>query len=87
MPARAAPRSSFEPDIRRDLRHASGDAASFTTRLENLRQDIVTREDTSGEKFIIVLDGEPVSNRGIAGELLIRRATKLKHHMGEDTRP
>jgi len=70
--------------IRGNLRHAHDDAAAFTARLHNLHQDIAAREDTSGDKFSIGLDGETVTNRGIAGELLIRRAEKLKNRACEE---
>ena len=43
-------------------------------RLTNLRQDIAARQDTSGDKFSIELDGQTLDNRGIAGELIVRRA-------------
>jgi hypothetical protein len=72
--------------IRSSLRHAHDDAATFTARLDNLRLDIAVREDTSGDKFSIVLDGETVTNRGIAGELLVRRAGKLKNRECEEVR-
>jgi hypothetical protein len=72
--------------IRGNLRHAHDDAAAFTARLHNLHQDIAAREDTSGDKFSIVLDGETFTNRGIAGELLIRRAEKLKNRECEEVR-
>jgi hypothetical protein len=41
-------------------------------------QDNEAREDNSNDKFSIVLDGETATNRGIADELLIRRADELK---------
>ncbi len=72
--------------IRSNLRHARDDAESSTARLTNLRLDIGAREDTSGDNFRIELDGEVVTNRGIAGELLIRRAEKLKGRGGDDVR-
>lgn len=72
--------------IRGNLRHAHDDAAAFTARLHNLHLDIAAREDTAGDKFSIVLDGETVTNRGIAGELLIRRAEKLKNRVCEEMR-
>src|SRR6185369_7183774 len=72
--------------IRSNLRHALDDAASFTERLGNLRHDITAREDTSGDNFRIELDGQIIVNRGIAGELLIRRAEKLKKQLCEDVR-
>ena len=58
----------------------------FTTRLTNRRQDITVRQDTSGDKFIITLDGQETNNRGIAGELILRRAEKLKDRFGDDVR-
>ena len=58
----------------------------FTTRLANLRQDLGIRQDTSGDKFRIELDGQELNNRGIAGELILRRAEKLKARFGEDVR-
>jgi len=72
--------------IRSNLRHARDDAETSTARLTNLRLDIGAREDTSGDNFRIELDGEVVTNRGIAGELLIRRAEKLKGRSGDDVR-
>jgi N12 class adenine-specific DNA methylase len=72
--------------IRSNLRHARDDAESSSARLANLRLDIGAREDTSGDNFRIELDGEVVTNRGVAGELLIRRAEKLKGRSGDDVR-
>jgi hypothetical protein len=72
--------------IRSNLRHARDDAESSTARLTNLRLDIDARDDTSGDNFRIELDGEVVTNRGVAGELLIRRAEKLKNRSGDDVR-
>jgi N12 class adenine-specific DNA methylase len=72
--------------IRSNLRHARDDAESSTARLANLRLDIGAREDTSGDNFRIELDGEVITSRGVAGELLIRRAEKLKGRSGDDVR-
>jgi predicted nucleic acid-binding Zn-ribbon protein len=72
--------------IRSNLRHAQEDAEAFTKRLANLRQDIATRQDTSGDKFIIELDGQETNNRGIAGELILQRAEKMKNRFGDDIR-
>jgi hypothetical protein len=44
------------------------------------------RLDTTGDKFIIELDGQEMNNRGIAGELILRRAEKLKSRFGDDVR-
>jgi N12 class adenine-specific DNA methylase len=72
--------------IRGNLRHSRDEAGTCAERLTNLRMDIAAREDTSGDSFRIELDGEIVTNRGIAGELLIRRAEKLKGRSGDDVR-
>jgi N12 class adenine-specific DNA methylase len=72
--------------IRSNLRRSHEDAEMFTGRLTNLRQDIAIRQDTSGDKFIIELDGQETNNRGIAGELILRRAEKLKNRFGDDVR-
>jgi len=70
--------------IRSNLRRSHEDAEIFTTRLANLRQDLGVRLDTSGDKFRIELDGQESNNRGIAGELIMRRAEKLKARFGDD---
>jgi N12 class adenine-specific DNA methylase len=72
--------------IRSNLRHARDEAATCTERLANLRLDIAAREDTSGDNFRMELDGQAITNRGVAGELLIRRAEKLKGRSGDDVR-
>lgn len=72
--------------IRSNLRRSHEDAEMFTGRLTNLRQDIAIRQDTSGDKFTIELDGQETNNRGIAGELILRRAEKLKNRFGDDVR-
>jgi N12 class adenine-specific DNA methylase/prefoldin subunit 5 len=72
--------------IRTNLRRSHEDAEAFTGRLTNLRQDIAARQDTSGDKFSIELDGQILDNRGIAGELIVRRAEKIKNRFGDDVR-
>ncbi len=72
--------------IRAGVRHCREEAETWTTRLANLRQDLATREDTSGDHFRIELDGQGLDQRGVAGELMLRRADKLKNCYGEDIR-
>jgi hypothetical protein len=72
--------------IRSNLRRSHEDAEMFTGRLANLRQDISVRQDTSGDNFRIELDGQETNNRGIAGELILRRAETLKSRFGDDIR-
>ncbi|HWD90780.1 MAG TPA: DEAD/DEAH box helicase [Verrucomicrobiae bacterium] len=72
--------------IRTNLRRSLEDAEAFAGRLTNLRQDVAARQDTSGEKFKIEIDGQFFENRGIAGELIIRYAEKVKNRFGDDVR-
>jgi N12 class adenine-specific DNA methylase len=72
--------------IRTNLRRSHEDAEAFTGRLTNLRQDIAARQDTAGDKFSIELEGQVLDNRGIAGELIVRRAEKIKNRFGDDVR-
>jgi hypothetical protein len=72
--------------IRSSLRRSHEDVEIFTARLANLRQDLGVRQDTSGDKFRIEIDGQSLNNRGVAGELIMRRTEKLKTRFGEDIR-
>ena len=72
--------------IRSNLRRSHEDAEVFAARLTNLRQDITVRQDTSGDKFTIEIEGQEMNNRGVAGELILRRAEKLKDRFGDDVR-
>jgi N12 class adenine-specific DNA methylase len=72
--------------IRTSLRHSREEVQTWTERLANLREDLTLRQDTSGDKFRIELDKQALENRGVAGELLLRRAEKIKTRFGEDIR-
>ena len=72
--------------IRSGLRHSHEEVETWTERLAHLQEDLKLRQDTSGDKFRIKLDGQVLDNRGIAGELLQRRAEKIKFRLGEDIR-
>jgi len=72
--------------IRSSLRHAREDGERGTERLANLREDLKLRQDTSSDRFRIELDKQVLDNRGIAGELILRRAEKIKTRFGEDVR-
>jgi N12 class adenine-specific DNA methylase len=72
--------------LRSALRHSQGEAQRFSERLANLRLDLTVREDTSGDKFHIELEGKTLDNRGVAGELLLRRATKIRNNFGASPR-
>jgi hypothetical protein len=72
--------------LRSTLRHSQGEAQRFSERLANLRLDLAVRQDTSGDKFHIELEGKTLDNRGVAGELLLRRATKIRNNFGASPR-
>jgi hypothetical protein len=72
--------------IRANLRHAHEEAQRGAERLANLQQDLAVCQDTSGDKFRIELDGQTLDNRGVAGELLLRRAEKIKSSFGANAR-
>jgi hypothetical protein len=72
--------------IRSNLRHTREEVEKWTERLANLREDLKLRQDTSGDLFRIELDKQVFDNRGVAGELLLRRAEKIKTCFGEDIR-
>ena len=72
--------------IRSSLRHTHQEVQAWTERLGNLREDLMLRQDTSGDKFRIELDKQVLDNRGVAGELLLRRAEKIKTRFGEEIR-
>jgi N12 class adenine-specific DNA methylase/SAM-dependent methyltransferase len=72
--------------IRTSLRHLQEDVQRFTEKRANLQQDLTARQDTSGDKFRIELDGQTLDNRGVAGELLVRRAGKIKNNFGASAR-
>lgn len=72
--------------IRSGLRHATEDVKNYSTRLDHVKQDLATRQDTSGDKFRMELDGQVIDNRGMAGELILRQAEKIRDRFGADTR-
>jgi hypothetical protein len=82
----AGPYAEEQYRIRANLRHAHEQAQRDTDRLANLQQDLTMRQDTSGDKFRIELDGQMLCNRGVAGELLLRRAEKIKSNFGAGAR-
>jgi hypothetical protein len=48
-----------------------------------VRRDLTTRQDTSGDQFVMAIEGQEIRDRGIAGELLLRRAEKLRGSRAE----
>jgi N12 class adenine-specific DNA methylase len=68
--------------LRVSLRHSLEDAQRRSEELANLQHDLTVRKDTSGDKFRIELDGKTLDNRGVAGELLLRQAQKIRKNFG-----
>lgn len=54
--------------LRSRVRHLADEAPRLEKRLESVRQDLATRRDPSGDKFVMVLAGQEIRDRGIAGE-------------------
>jgi N12 class adenine-specific DNA methylase len=72
--------------IRDTLRHSQEEVQRYSGRLANLRQDLTVCQDTSGDKFRIELDGNVLDNRGVAGELIMRQAAKIRTAFGATAR-
>jgi hypothetical protein len=72
--------------IRDSLRHSQNEFQRHTENLANLLSDLAVRQDTSGDKFRIELEAKILDNRGIAGELILRRAIKIKSTFGATAR-
>jgi TolA-binding protein len=69
--------------LRSRVRHMTDELPRLEQRLEAVRRDLTTRQDTSGDKFVMMLEGQEIRDRGIAGELLLRRAEKLRGSRAE----
>jgi hypothetical protein len=64
--------------LRYQTRHLTDEIPRLEKRLEAVRQDLALRHDTSGDRFAIVIDGQDIRDRGVAGELILRRAEKMR---------
>jgi TolA-binding protein len=69
--------------LRSRVRHMTDELPRLEQRLEAVRRDLTTRQDTSGDQFVMVIEGQEIRDRGIAGELLLRRAEKLRGSRAE----
>jgi len=69
--------------LRSQIRHLTDEVPRLEKRLEEVRRDTATRQDTHGDRFTIQLDGQEVRDRGIAGELLIRHAERIRRSRAE----
>ena len=69
--------------IRSQIRNLTDEIPRLERRLEGLREDCARRVDTRGDRFVIQLGSESITDRGIAGEMLIRLADRSKS-FGDD---
>ena len=70
-------------NLRFRIRHLTEDLPRLEKRLEETRRDIAARHDTSGDHFIIELEGQSIRERGIAGEVILRRAERMRGSRAE----
>jgi len=64
--------------LRTRVRHLTEELPRLEKRLADVRRDLGTRQDTAGDRFVMVLEGQEIRDRGIAGELLMRRAERMR---------
>src|ERR1051326_5682844 len=64
--------------IRTQVRHLNEEVPRLEKRLEEIRNDILFRQEHHGDAFAIQIDGQTIRDRGIAGELLIRQADRVR---------
>lgn len=69
--------------LRTQIRHATEELPRLEKRLEEIRRDLTTRQNTQGDAFVFQLDGQSIRDRGIAGELLIRHAERIRGSRSE----
>jgi N12 class adenine-specific DNA methylase/TolA-binding protein len=64
--------------LRSRIRHLTEELPRLEHRLADVRQDITVRQETGGDKFLMTIEGQLVRDRGVAGELLLRRAERMR---------
>jgi len=64
--------------LRSRVRHLTDDIPQMERRLEAVRRDLDSRQDTGGDRFVMAIEGQDVRDRGIAGELLLRHAERMR---------
>jgi hypothetical protein len=69
--------------LRSTLRRLHEDVPIYERRLDAVQRDIAARQDTSGDAFTIEIDGQQLTDRGIAGELIRRHAERIRAVGGE----
>jgi SAM-dependent methyltransferase len=69
--------------LRSQVRHLTDEIPRLERRLAEIRADILRRHDTHGDAFVMQIDRQEIRDRGIAGELLLRHAERIKLMRGE----
>ena len=64
--------------LRSRVRHLTDDLPRLEKRLEDVRRDLTIRQNTNGDNFVMVIEGQEIRDRGIAGELLLRRGERMR---------
>ncbi|MCG3147664.1 MAG: hypothetical protein PCFJNLEI_01105 [Verrucomicrobiae bacterium] len=64
--------------IRNTIRRTHEEIEIITRRSENLQKDMAVRQPTQGNAFKVRIEGTEYTDRGIAGELINRRALQLR---------
>ncbi len=64
--------------LRQRIRYLSEDLPRLEIRLEAVRRDLAIRQDTRGDLFAIEIEGQTIRDRGVAGELINRRAERVR---------
>ena len=70
-------------NLRQRNRHYAEELPRMEKRSEAMRQDLMARLDTRADKFTIQIEGETIRDRGIAGELISRRAERVRGRRAE----
>jgi N12 class adenine-specific DNA methylase len=64
--------------LRQRVRYLSEDLPRLETRLGAVHRDLAIRQDTRGDLFAIDIEGQTIRDRGVAGELINRRAERVR---------
>ena len=69
--------------LRSGIRHLTDEIPVMERRHEAARRDLATRQNTNGDNFVATIDGKDIRDRGIAGELLLRHAGRVRDSRAE----
>ena len=69
--------------LRSRIRHLKDEIPVMERRHEAARRDLAARQDTNGENFLATIDGQNIRDRGIAGELILRHAQRVRGSQAE----